>query len=50
MELKKKAEAFDRIVNLYRSLQDDAGFYSRNWVEMTELIEEELKKVRSAIH
>ena len=38
-----KAEAFDRIVDKYRELQD-SGFYSKNWVELAEVIENELKE------
>ena len=44
--LKLKAEAFDRLVERYKSLQDEAGFYSRNWVELAELIEAALEKLR----
>ncbi len=44
--LKLKAEAFDRLVEKYKSLQDEAGFYSRNWVELAELIEAALEKLR----
>ncbi len=41
-----KAEAFDRIVEAYGSLEDDDGFYSKNWVELSELIEAEIKRIR----
>lgn len=41
-----KAEAFDRLVERYRGLRDDAGFYSKNWVELTELLEAEIKKIQ----
>lgn len=41
-----KAEAFDRIVEKHGLLQDDAGFYSKNWVELSELIEAEAKQIR----
>ncbi len=44
--LNLKAEAFDRLVEKYKSLQDEAGFYSRNWVELAELIEAALEKLR----
>ncbi len=38
-KLKLKAECFDRIVKKYNNLQADAGFYSKNWVELAEVIE-----------
>ncbi len=41
--LKLKAECFDRIVEKYNNLQADAGFYSKNWVELAEVIENEIK-------
>ena len=44
--LELKAEAFDLLVEKYNSLQSDAGFYSRNWVELGELFEAILKKLR----
>ena len=47
-ELKKlqlKAECFDRIVKKYNDLQADAGFYSKNWVELAEVIEAEIKSL-----
>ena len=37
--LKSKAEHLDRILEKYQSLQADAGFYSKNWVELAEVIE-----------
>ena len=37
--LKTKAEHLDRILETYQSLQADAGFYSKNWVELSEVIE-----------
>ncbi len=40
-----KAESFDRVVERYRSLQNDAGFYSKNWVELAELLEAEIKRI-----
>jgi uncharacterized protein YdcH (DUF465 family) len=43
--LKTKAEHFDRIVERYRTLQEDAGFYSRNWVELAELIDAAIKSL-----
>ncbi len=39
-----KAECFDRIVAKYNNLQADAGFYSKNWVELAEVIEDAVKK------
>lgn len=41
-----KAEAFDRILQKYSSLEHDAGFYSKNWVELSELIEAEAKQIQ----
>ncbi|MCH8819437.1 MAG: hypothetical protein IIB03_03845 [Acidobacteria bacterium] len=43
--LKIKAAHFDKIVEEYRTLQDDAGFYSRNWVELSEVIEAAMKSL-----
>ncbi len=45
--LEKKAEALDRILNLYLELQHSA-FYSRNWVELAELMEEEAARLAQA--
>jgi len=42
--LKLKADCFDRIVEKYNNLQEDTGFYSKNWVELAEVIEDEIKK------
>ena len=39
-----KAEAFDRIVDKYQELQQ-SGFYTRNWVELAEVIDIELKEL-----
>lgn len=44
-KLKLKAECFDRIVKKYNSLQEDAGFYSKNWVELAEVIEAEIESL-----
>ena len=46
LEWKLKAEAFDRLVEKYRSLEDHDGFYSRNWLELSEQLETELKQLR----
>ncbi len=43
---KLKAEAFDRLVEKYRSLENHDGFYSRNWLELTELLEAELQELK----
>ncbi len=40
-----KAEAFDRLVDKYRDLKADDGFYSKNWVELSELIEHEIQQL-----
>ena len=45
--LEKKAQALDRILNLYLELQHSA-FYSRNWVELAELMEEEAARLARA--
>ena len=44
-----KARAFDRILAAYRSLQDEAGFYSRNWVELSEVIDREAKNLEQLL-
>ncbi len=41
--LQLKSECFDRIVAKYNNLQADAGFYSKNWVELAEVIEAEIE-------
>ncbi len=41
-----KAEAFDRVAAKYSNLQGEAGFYSSNWVELSEAIEAELRRIR----
>ena len=46
LEWKLKAEAFDRLVEKYRSLENYDGFYSRNWLELSEQLETELKQLR----
>ena len=43
--LTTKAEHFDKIVQKYTTLQEDAGFYSRNRVELAELIEAAIKRL-----
>ena len=45
--LEQKAQALDRILNLYLELQH-SGFYSRNWVELAELMEEEAARFAPA--
>lgn len=44
--LRLKAEWFDQIVEKYQNLQADAGFYSKNWVELSELIEDRFRKLK----
>ena len=46
LEWKLKAEAFDRLTEKYRSLEDHDGFYSRNWLELSEQLETELKQLK----
>ncbi len=43
---KLKSEAFERLVKKYRSLENHDGFYSRNWLELTEFLEAELKELK----
>ena len=43
---KLKSEFFDQIIEKYQNLQDDAGFYSKNWVELSEMIEDKLRKLK----
>ena len=45
--LEQKAQALDRILNRYLELQHSA-FYSRNWVELAELMEEEIARFAQA--
>lgn len=44
--LETKAEFCDQIIEKYKALQDNAGFYSRNWVELAELIEMAIKRLK----
>lgn len=46
LDWKLKAEAFERLVEKYQSLDNHDGFYSRNWLEFTELLEAELKELK----
>ncbi len=46
LERKLKAEAFDRLTEKYRSLEDHDGFYSRNWLELSEQLETELNQLK----
>lgn len=46
LERRLKSEAFDRIIESYRALEDNAGFYSKHWVELTEVIEGELQRLQ----
>ena len=45
--LEQKAQALDRVMDLYLKLQHSA-FYSRNWVELAELLEEEAARLAPA--
>ena len=45
--LERKAQALDRILTLYLELQHSA-FYSRNWVDLAELMEEEVARLAEA--
>lgn len=47
MVLKMKAEGFDRILEKYQELQN-SNFYSRNWVELSEVIEVARKWIAEA--
>ncbi len=44
--LEAKAEYCDQIIEKYKALQENAGFYSRNWVELAELIETAIKRLK----
>ncbi|MEE8348553.1 MAG: hypothetical protein V3R94_03215 [Acidobacteriota bacterium] len=47
--LQIKADKLEQILKKYRTLQADAGFYSKNWVELSEVIEtavQELAKIQ----
>ncbi len=48
-ESRAKARALDRILAAYRSLQDEAGFYSRNWVELSEVIDRETSNLEQLL-
>jgi len=41
-----KAEAFDRLMEKYRSLEDGNGFYSQHWLEFSVFLEQEAQKVQ----
>lgn len=43
--LKQKAASFDQIVRKYKSLEAGAEFYSKNWIELAEVIEAELRRL-----
>lgn len=45
--LEQKAQALDRVMDLYLKLQYSA-FYSHNWVELAELMEEEIARLAQA--
>jgi len=46
LEQKLKAEAFDRLMEKYRTLEDGDGFYSRHWLEFSVFLEQEAQKVQ----
>ncbi len=43
--LQVKADKLEQILDKYQSLQADAGFYSKNWVELAEVIETAMKEL-----
>jgi len=43
--LRQKADAFDRLVLLYRELEKGAGFASSSWVIFSEALDNELKRI-----
>ena len=47
-ELLRKAEAFDRIIHLYRNLEKTSGFGSSNWVILSELLEKEIRALEES--
>ena len=49
LEWKLKAEAFDRLIAKYRSLENHDGFYSRNWLELTDHLDKELKHLQQVL-
>jgi hypothetical protein len=49
LERRLKAQAFDRLVQKYRTLENEDGFYSRNWVELSEQLESELRQLRRVL-
>jgi len=42
-----KAQWLDEIISKYKTLRGNPGFYSQNWVELSELIEAAIEKVNS---
>lgn len=45
LRLRLKAEAFDRLVEKYQDLKGDDGFYSKNWVELSDFMEQEIRQL-----
>jgi hypothetical protein len=43
-----KAEAFDRIVEVYRELEKGSGLTMSSWVLFSEALEEELEQLQRA--
>ena len=46
LEQQLKAEAFDRLMEKYRTLEDSDGFYSRHWLDFSFFLEQEAEKVQ----
>lgn len=46
--IRMKAQAFDRIVQIYHELEQASGFAMSSWVFLGETLENELKKIKDA--
>ncbi len=46
--IRMKAQAFDRIVQAYRQLEQGSGFAMSSWVIFGETLESEIKKIKNA--
>ncbi|HEY2934173.1 MAG TPA: hypothetical protein VGK99_20730 [Acidobacteriota bacterium] len=46
--IRQKAEAFDRLVQLYRELEKASGLASASWVIFAEELERELREIEGA--
>ena len=46
LEQRLKAEAFDRLMEKYRTLEDGDGFYSRHWLEFSVFLEQQAQEIQ----